>query len=55
MVFVTDHITRNPTETHLLHEDLHELLPGIKVYADWLMCHIQLWNPPPNCTEMPYG
>ncbi|XP_070572544.1 telomerase-binding protein EST1A-like [Ptychodera flava] len=36
-------------KTGLLGEDLHEYLPCIKVWTDWMVCHPQLWNPPPDC------
>ncbi|XP_071849963.1 telomerase-binding protein EST1A-like isoform X2 [Apostichopus japonicus] len=32
-------------------EDLHEMLPAVKVFADWMMCHPGLWNPPPTVNE----
>lgn len=34
-----------------LSEDLHEMLPAVKVFADWMMCHPAMWNPPPNVNE----
>ncbi|XP_033115110.1 telomerase-binding protein EST1A-like isoform X2 [Anneissia japonica] len=29
-----------------LNEDLRELLPGVKVWADWMMSHVLLWEQP---------
>ncbi|XP_022110508.1 telomerase-binding protein EST1A-like [Acanthaster planci] len=52
---LTDHLKSDTQGRVLLSEDLLELLPGVKVYADWLMCHPQLWNPPPSCTDKPYS
>ncbi|XP_076452752.1 telomerase-binding protein EST1A-like [Babylonia areolata] len=31
-----------------LGEDLRQLLPGLKVWVDWMMCHSSLWNPQPS-------
>ena len=28
-------------------DDMHALLPCIKVFSDWMTCHESLWNPPP--------
>ncbi|XP_077995214.1 telomerase-binding protein EST1A-like [Glandiceps talaboti] len=33
----------------LLGEDLHEYLPSVKVWGDWMGCNQMLWNPPPDC------
>ncbi|CAG0895291.1 unnamed protein product, partial [Darwinula stevensoni] len=34
------------------HEDLSILLPGIKVWIDWLLSHADIWNPPPTLTDL---
>ncbi|RUS90682.1 hypothetical protein EGW08_001582, partial [Elysia chlorotica] len=31
----------------LLSEDLHNMLPALKTWVDWMMCHAHLWNPQP--------
>ncbi|KAL8575869.1 hypothetical protein ACOMHN_014874 [Nucella lapillus] len=31
-----------------LDEDLRQMLPGVKVWVDWMMCHSSLWNPQPS-------
>lgn len=31
-----------------LSDDLQQLLPGVKVWVDWMMCHSSLWNPQPS-------
>ncbi|KAH9525481.1 Smg-6, nonsense mediated mRNA decay factor [Bulinus truncatus] len=30
-----------------LDEDLHLMLPALKIWVDWMMCHPHLWNPQP--------
>ncbi|XP_038058981.1 telomerase-binding protein EST1A-like [Patiria miniata] len=52
---LTEHLKSDTQGRVLLSEDLLQLLPGVKVYVDWLMCHPQLWNPPPSCTHEPYS
>ncbi|XP_065343989.1 telomerase-binding protein EST1A isoform X1 [Cloeon dipterum] len=36
-------------------EDLQTLLPAIKVWCDWLLCHPGVWNPPPSCADYIVG
>ncbi|GFN92827.1 telomerase-binding protein est1a [Plakobranchus ocellatus] len=33
--------------SELLSEDLHNMLPALKTWVDWMMCHAHLWNPQP--------
>ncbi|CAG5135543.1 unnamed protein product, partial [Candidula unifasciata] len=35
------------TSTCVLDEDLHIMLPALKTWVDWMMCHAHLWNPQP--------
>ena len=35
-------------EGRALSDDLRQLLAGVKVWVDWMMCHSSLWNPQPS-------
>ncbi|BFZ18618.1 hypothetical protein BsWGS_21657 [Bradybaena similaris] len=36
-----------PSVSSVLDEDLHIMLPALKTWVDWMMCHAHLWNPQP--------
>ncbi|KAF4519711.1 hypothetical protein B566_EDAN003961, partial [Ephemera danica] len=46
-----------PASAHPLElsEDLRTLLPAVKVWCDWLLCHKAVWNPPPSCADFCVG
>ncbi|RZF34387.1 hypothetical protein LSTR_LSTR008926 [Laodelphax striatellus] len=44
-----------PTPISNLTSDVHVLLPAIKVWCDWLLCHSTVWNPPPSCRDYRVG
>ena len=36
-------------------EELHAILPCVKVWSDWMTCHESLWNPPPLPSDPELG
>jgi len=36
-------------------EELHAILPCVKVWSDWMICHESLWNPPPLPSDPELG
>ena len=40
-----EHVSSN--DCQVMNEDLHQLFPSVKIWCDWMTCHVNLWNPPP--------
>jgi len=36
-------------------DELHAILPCLKVWSDWMTCHESLWNPPPLPSDPELG
>ncbi|GAB0093491.1 hypothetical protein DMENIID0001_086370 [Sergentomyia squamirostris] len=46
---------KNGKKLLVLNEDARVMLPSIKVWCDWLLCHHTVWNPPPTCSDYKLG
>ena len=43
------------SDCQVLNEDLRQLIPSVKVWADWMTCHAPLWNPPTHTRDPAIG
>ncbi|PSN43516.1 Telomerase-binding protein EST1A [Blattella germanica] len=50
-----EHPSENASSRLIVSEDLQVLLPAVKVWCDWLLCHSAVWNPPPSCVDFRVG
>ncbi|CAH1122300.1 unnamed protein product [Ceutorhynchus assimilis] len=48
-----DNKSKSPLDT--LPHDANVLLPAVKVWCDWMLCHASVWNPPPNTGDFKLG
>ncbi|CAH0556010.1 unnamed protein product [Brassicogethes aeneus] len=50
-----DHLSKNNNQISQLSQDIIILLPAIKVWCDWMLCHSSVWNPPPSTQDFKVG
>ncbi|KAL3856196.1 hypothetical protein ACJMK2_010974, partial [Sinanodonta woodiana] len=49
------HVQSTEYPSRMFSRELEELVPGIKIWTDWMMCHSDLWNPPPAIRDPSFG
>lgn len=49
------HIKSDDYPGRMFSRELEELVPGIKVWTNWMICHSYLWNPPPQVRDPAVG
>ncbi|KAJ8312921.1 LOW QUALITY PROTEIN: hypothetical protein KUTeg_010294 [Tegillarca granosa] len=54
-VFLTEHLQSRDYPSHMFSRDLEELIPGVKIWTDWMTCNSTLWNPPPCLRDITLG
>lgn len=55
VALLRDQVARGARPDQLVELDVVALLPAVKVWCDWLTCHVSVWNPPPCAADYHVG
>ncbi|KAL3267755.1 hypothetical protein HHI36_006882 [Cryptolaemus montrouzieri] len=50
-----EHLVSKPENLNAVSMDTQVLLPPIKIWCDWMLCHSSVWNPPPSTQDFKVG
>lgn len=52
---IQEHAAASKQQNQSVPQDVHILLPAVKIWCDWLICHSGVWNPPPSTQDYRVG